>query len=60
MPGFVAVSTLHQPRNDILLFFKFLQNKVSWLDKKSFYTFLYNFVDCNLQNYVAKPLDSLN
>ena len=33
MPGHEAVSTLHQPKNDILSFFKFLQKKVSRHDK---------------------------
>ena len=36
MPGSEAVSTLHWPKNDILSFFKFLQKKVSWLDKRNF------------------------
>ena len=33
MPRDEAVSTLHQPKNDILSFFKFLQKKVSRHDK---------------------------
>ena len=35
-----AVSTLHQPKNDMLQFFKFLQKKVSRLDKKVFNIFV--------------------
>ena len=34
MLGRKAVSTLHRPKNEILTFFKFLQKKVSGLDKK--------------------------
>ena len=33
MPRHKAVSTLHRPRNEILSLFKFLQKKVSQLDK---------------------------
>ena len=58
MPGHEAVSTLHRPKNDILAFFKFLQKKVSRLDKKApalFCTVL-GVVIC--KNHVAKPLDS--
>ena len=36
MPGCEAVSTLHQPKNDMLEFFKFLQKKVSRLNKRNF------------------------
>ena len=59
-PGHEAVSTLHRPENDTLAFFKFLQKKVSRLDKKApahFCTVL-GVVIC--KNHVAKPLDSFN
>ena len=36
MPGSQVVSTLHQPKNDTLSFFKFLLKKVSPLDKRNF------------------------
>ena len=36
MPRSETVSTLHWPKNDILLFFKLLQKKVSRLDKRNF------------------------
>ena len=36
MPGREAVSTLHWAKNEILSFFKFLQKKVSRLDKENF------------------------
>ena len=36
MPVRKTVSTLPWPKNDILSFFKFLQKKVSWLDKRNF------------------------
>ena len=35
MPGREAVSTLHRPKNGIMEFFKFLQKKVSRLDKRN-------------------------
>ena len=35
LPGQETVSALRQLKNDILPFFKFLQKKVSWLDKKA-------------------------
>ena len=54
MPGRPAVSTLHQTRNDTLSFFKFLHNKVSRLDKKSFCTFLCNSMDYNLEKLCSK------
>ena len=53
-------STLHLPINDIPTFFKFLQKKVSRLDKKApahFYTIL-GLVIC--KNHVARPLLSFN
>ena len=55
-----TVSTLHWPKNDILTFFKFLQKKVSRLDKKApahFYTIL-GLIIC--KNHVARPLLSFN
>ena len=36
MHGCKAVSTLHQPKNEILSFFKFLQKKVSRLGERNF------------------------
>ena len=36
MPGLEATSTLHQPKNEILSFFTFLQKNVSWLEKINF------------------------
>ena len=59
-PGSETVSTLHRPKNDIPTFFKFLQKKVSRLDKKApaqFYTIL-GVVIC--KNHVARPLHSFN
>ena len=38
MPEREAVSTLHRPKNETPSFFKFLQKKVSWLDKWYFVT----------------------
>ena len=55
-----TISTLHQPKNDILPFFKFLQKKVFRLDKKApayFYTIL-GVIVC--KNHVARPLHSFN
>ena len=59
-PGGETVSTLHRPKNDISTFFKFLQKKVSRLDKKApahFYTIL-GVVIC--KNHVVRPLHSFN
>ena len=59
-PGGETVSTLHRPKNDIPTFFKFLQKKVSRLDKKApvhFYT-IFGVVIC--KNHVARPLHSFN
>ena len=55
-----TVSTLHWLKNDIPTFFKFLQKKVSRLEKKApaqFYTIL-GVVIC--KNHVARPLHSFN
>ena len=60
MPGHTAVSTLHWPRNNILSFFKFLQKKVSWLDKKVSAHFCISLWMVICKGCVAKPLDSLN
>ena len=60
MPRHEAVSTLHRPKNDILAFIKFSAGKSFLAQKKSSCTFLYSFVAYNLQNHVAKPLDSFN
>ena len=57
-PRHEAVSTLHWHKNDILTFFKFLQKKVSLLDKKASANFFYNFWGCNLKNHGAKPLSA--
>ena len=59
-PGSETVSTLHQPKNDIPTFFKFLQKKVSQLVKKAqahFYPTL-GVVIC--KNHVVRPLHSFN
>ena len=59
-PGSETVSTLHRPKNDIPTFFKFLQKKVSRLDKKvpaHFYTIL-GVVIC--KNHVARLLHSFD
>ena len=59
-PGGETISTLHRPKNDIPTFFKFLQKKVSRLDKKApahFYT-IFGVVIC--KNHVARPLLSFN
>ena len=59
-PGHNTVSILHWPKNDIPTFFKFLQKKVSRLDKKApakFYTILW-VVICKY--HVARPLHSFN
>ena len=59
-PGYEGVLTLHRPKNDILAFFKFLQKKVSRLDKKApaLFCIVLGVVIC--KNHVAKPLDSFN
>ena len=57
MPGNQVVSTLHQPKNDILVFFKFLQKKVSLLDKKAPAHFCIIWGVVIWKNQVAKPLD---
>ena len=59
-PGSETTSTLHRPKNDIPTFFKFLQKKVSRLDKKGpvhFYT-IFRFAIC--KNHVARPLHLFN
>ena len=59
-PRHGTVSSLHRPKNDILPFFKFLQKKVSQLDKKTpahFYPTL-GVVIC--KNHVVRPLHSFN
>ena len=59
-PGLETISTLHQPKNGILPFFRFLQKKVFWLDKKApghFYTTL-GVVICKY--HVKRPLYSFN
>ena len=59
-PGGETVSTLHRPKNEIPTFLKFLQKKVSRLDKKApahFYTIL-GVVIC--KKHVARPLYSFN
>ena len=58
MPGSEAVSTLHRPKNDILAFFKFLQKKVSWLNKNAPVLFCIVLGVVIWKNHVAKPLDS--
>ena len=57
-PRHGTVSTLHQPKYDILPFFKFLQKKVSQLNKKApahFYPTL-GVVIC--KNHFVRPLHS--
>ena len=58
MPGSEAVSTLHRPKNDILAFFKFLQKKVSWLNKNAPVLFCIVLGVVIWKTHVAKPLDS--
>ena len=60
MPGSEAVSTLHWPKNDILSFFKFLQKKVSRLDKNTPANFCITLGVVIWKNHVAKHLDSFN
>ena len=54
MPGSEAVSTLHWPKNDILSFFKFLQKKVSRLDKNTPANFCITLGVIIWKNHVAK------
>ena len=56
-PGHETVSAFHQPKNDILLFIKFLQKKVSPLDIFNFYTTLGVVI---WKNYEVRPLHSFN
>ena len=56
---FIQVSTLHRPKNDIMAFFKFLQKKVSRLDKKA--PALHIVLGVVIwKNCVAKPIYSFN
>ena len=55
-----AASTLHQPKNDILAFFKFMQKNVYWLDKKAPALFCIFLVVVICKIHMAKPLDSFN
>ena len=45
MPGCEAVSTLHQPNNEILSLFKFFQNFFSWLDKRNLLHSLNEYIE---------------
>ena len=54
MPIDLGVLTLHWLKNDILQFFKFLQKKVSRLEKKVFPHFWINLGGCKLQNSCGK------
>ena len=60
MPGRKAVSTLHRPKNEILSFFKFLQKKVSRLDKKVPAHFCTTFGVVICKNHVGKHLDLIS
>ena len=62
MPGRKAVSILHRPKaqNYILSFFRFLQKKVYWLEKKVPSHFCITLGVVIFKKWVAKPLDPFN
>ena len=59
-PGHETVSTLHQPKNDILPFFKFLQKEVSQLVKKTPAHFYPTLGVLICKDHVVRPLHSFN
>ena len=58
--GYETVSTLHRTKNDILPFFKFLQKKVSRLDRKALAHFYTTLGVVIWKNHVVRPLKSFN
>ena len=60
MPERKTVLTIHWPKNDVLVFLKFLQKKVCWLDKKTPALFCIVLGVVTFKSHVAKPIDSFN